>query len=129
MEDNTATDPFNELFSAPGTELPQDVLTVLQSITRIHSFDAQELFYKWESYCLKMGSEETKLDYETAQAFKKDVQEKLEQDNRGKHSVTRGEKRGGVGATPRNIQSNSDVFGMYASYQWEQRIIGDLLVS
>ncbi|KAF5014287.1 hypothetical protein F66182_14784, partial [Fusarium sp. NRRL 66182] len=57
------TQELDELFasSAPNG-LTQDVLTELQSMLRLHGITPQELFYKWESYSMKMGSEDTKLD-------------------------------------------------------------------
>ena len=56
---------LNELFHVlREASLPVDVLGELQSIARIHSLSAQELFYKWESYCIKMGAD-TELNLET----------------------------------------------------------------
>lgn len=108
---------LNELFASSAPDgLPQDVLAELQSILRLHAILPQELFYKWESYSLKMGSDETKLDLDTVRAFKRDVQESLERESRGKSSHMRGaEKKGGVTATPRAM--NTDVFGMYEKIQ------------
>ena len=93
--------------------LPLDVLGELESILRLHSISAQELFYKWESYSLKMGSEETKLDLDTVRMFKKDVQDCLEREHRAKHTG-RIDRRSAVAATPRPA-ANGDVFGMYES--------------
>ena len=105
-------DELNEYFSVPGEpSLPADILGELQSIKRLHSISAQELFFKWESYCLKMGSEETKLDMKTVRALKKDIQETLERENRGKTHMRSTDKRG-VHATPRAAVSNGDAFGM-----------------
>lgn len=102
---------LNELFAIPPvTELPPDVLGELQSILRLHSITPQELSYKWESYTMKMGSEETKLDLITARAFKKDLQEALEREARGKAHVRSVDKRGAY-ATPRPGK-NGDTFGM-----------------
>ena len=110
---NSIKGDLNTFFAPlPNTELAPDILGELQSILRLHSITPEELFFKWESYCIKMGSEETKLDLETARALKKDVQETLERENRGKTHVRSAEKRGGVGATPRSVSSNGDVFGM-----------------
>jgi DNA polymerase alpha subunit B len=105
-------DELNEFFSVPGeSSLPADILGELQSIKRLHSISAQELFFKWESYSIKMGSEETKLDLKTARALKKDIQETLERENRGKTHMRSTDKRG-VHATPRAAASNGDAFGM-----------------
>ncbi len=103
---------LNELFAIPPvTELTPDVLAELQSILRLHSISPQELSYKWESYSMKMGSEQTKLDLETTRAFKKDLQEMLEREARGKAHVRSVDKRGTY-ATPRSTGKGDDVFGM-----------------
>ena len=102
---------LNELFAIPPvTELTPDVLAELQSILRLHSISPQELSYKWESYSMKMGSE-MKLDLETTRAFKKDLQEILEREARGKAHVRSVDKRGAY-ATPRSTGKGDDVFGM-----------------
>ncbi|KAK0507767.1 hypothetical protein JMJ35_009656 [Cladonia borealis] len=106
---------LNELFAIPPvTELTPDVLTELLSILRLHSISPQELSYKWESYSMKMGSEQTKLDLETTRAFKKDLQEMLEREARGKAHVRSVDKRGAY-ATPRSTGKGDDVFGMLDS--------------
>jgi len=90
-------------------ELEADVLAELESIMRLHSIDVQELWYKWESYSMKMGADDMKLNIDTARALKRDVQDGLERDSRSKaHLQTN--KRGG--ATPRNVTNSGDVFGM-----------------
>ncbi|KAL2830061.1 DNA polymerase [Aspergillus cavernicola] len=101
---------LTELFAPSSPDgIPKDILAELQSIMRVHGITAQELFYRWESYCLRMGSEETKLDLDTVRLFKRDVQENLERQARGRQQV---EKRS-VAATPRATgASTSDVFGM-----------------
>ena len=91
--------------------LPVDILGELESMLRLHSISPLELFYKWESYSLKMGSEETKLDLNTVRMFKKDVQDGLGREHRGK-PTSRTERRNPVAATPRG-DVNGDVFGMY----------------
>ena len=102
---------LNEVFvSAAPDGLPQDVLGELQSILRVHSISAQELFFKWESYCLKMGPEETRLDLGTVRLFKRDLQESLERESRGK-AGRQTEKKSAVTATPRTGMT-TDVFGM-----------------
>ena len=106
------TEELNGFFSTPGeSKLPQDILGELQSIIRLHAISAQELFYKWESYSIKMGSEETKLDLKTARAFKKDVQEILERETRGKAHMRSADKKATHG-TPRNVANNKDTLGM-----------------
>lgn len=80
---------------------------------RLHSISPQELSYKWESYTMKMGSEQTKLDLATARAFKTDIQESLEREARAKAHVRSADRRGGGAiATPRNATKGADAFDM-----------------
>jgi DNA polymerase alpha subunit B len=47
---------LNEFFAGSFPDgIPKDVLAELQSMLRVHSITAEELFYKWESYSMKMG--------------------------------------------------------------------------
>lgn len=102
---------LHELFAVPPViELPPDVSGELQSILRLHSITPQDLRFKWESYTMKMGLEQTKLDLATARAFKKDLQEALERESRGKAHLRSVDKRGAY-ATPRAGRGD-DVFGM-----------------
>lgn len=107
------TENLAPLFSPSNpSSLDAATLETLSSLQRSHFLSAQELFYKWESYCLKMG-EETRLDLETVRMFGKDVQEQLERgaaNQQGGKSV-KSERKSNVGATPRAV-SNGDVFGM-----------------
>jgi len=104
---------LNEHFASHNASLPPEVLGELQSILRIHSVTPQELFYKWESYSMKMGADDTKLNLQTARDFKKDLQDVLERDTRTKSHVRSVDKRGHA-PTPRTISkaASSDVFGM-----------------
>lgn len=110
---NTVTEELNNIFAIPpAEELPLDVLGELQSICRLHSISAQELSYKWESYTMKMGTEQTNLDLTTVRAFKKDLQEIVEREARSKSHMRSADRRGAF-ATPRNATKGGDVFGMY----------------
>ena len=103
---------LKSLFAKPGQpELPADVLQELQSIARLHSLPADEVYIKWEAYCIKMGSDETKLDYDTVRALKKDSLETLEREARSSTHHVRGSEKRGVHATPR-VPASNDVFGM-----------------
>jgi DNA polymerase alpha subunit B len=109
MADATIGEIQERFAPASKEPLEADVLSELQSITRVHAISVDELWYKWESYSMKMGLEDMKLNIETANALKKDVQDILERESRSKaHLQTN--KRGG--ATPRNATSNGDMFGM-----------------
>jgi DNA polymerase alpha subunit B len=88
---------------------PKDILAELLSMMRVHSISAEELFYKWESYSIKMGDGVT-LTIQTVRGFKQDVLETLERESRdkaGRHT----EKRGANTATPR-ASAGGDMFGM-----------------
>ncbi|OJD29716.1 dna polymerase subunit alpha b [Diplodia corticola] len=106
--DNTTVE-LNELFGSPNAALPQDVLLELQSLLRLHSISPQELFYKWESYSIKMGPDTT-LTLKTARDFKKDIQDTLERENRAKAAHGRSDRR--TVAPARAGAGNADVFGV-----------------
>ena len=53
---------IQERFESAGGNLEDDVLAELQSIMRLHSIDVEELWYKWESYSMKMGLDDMKLN-------------------------------------------------------------------
>ncbi|KAI5924250.1 DNA polymerase subunit alpha B [Camillea tinctor] len=102
---------LNERFSSGNKELEPDVVSELQSIIRMHSLSVQDLFYKWESYCLKMDMGEVKPSVESLRALKQDIQDALERNNRSHHAHMKTEKR--PGATPRTtVKSGGDVFDM-----------------
>ena len=101
---------LNDLFAQPNHPLQEDVVTELQSVARLHSLSEQELFYKWEAYSIKMGAENTRMDYKTVRDFKKDLQDALERESRGKPHVQSASKRGVVN-TPRNANTG-DVYGV-----------------
>lgn len=95
-------DQFARAISGP---LDADVLAELQSIMRLHSITLEELWYKWESYSMKMGADDMKLNIETAHALKKDVQDALERESRTKaHLQTKK-----TGATPRHGGGGRDL--------------------
>lgn len=101
---------LNELFAPHKSSVPPEVMLELNSILRLHSTSPQELFYKWESYSIKMGGDNVKMDLQTARDFKKDLHEVLERESRSKMHV-RSEKKT-HGATPRNSRAQGDMFGM-----------------
>ncbi|EAS28066.3 DNA polymerase alpha/primase associated subunit [Coccidioides immitis RS] len=110
MDEITAE--LNELFAGGSPDgLPRDVLAELRSIMDIHALSPQELFFKWESYSMKMG-EETQLNLDTARALKQDIQDTLERESRGKGHLRPSEKRSMASAAPRALKNNQDVFDM-----------------
>ncbi|KAI1076316.1 DNA polymerase subunit alpha B [Whalleya microplaca] len=102
---------LNEQFGVPNKDLAPDVVAELQSIMRMHSLSAQDLFFKWESYCIKMDMDGNNLTVESLRALKQDIQDALERSNRSHNVHIKTEKRSG--GTPRTAVKNSgDVFGM-----------------
>src|SRR6202034_3503244 len=114
LPQHTIMADLNDLF-APSSALSPDIMGELESMLRLYSISPQELFYKWESYSLKMGSEDTKLNLETVRMFKKDVQDGLERDTHGRHVGRGSERKSNVAATPRGATTSGDVFGMQVS--------------
>ncbi|GAB1314444.1 DNA-directed DNA polymerase alpha subunit pol12 [Madurella fahalii] len=107
MADDTLAE-LNQRFGSGNKDLESDVVAELKSIMRLHQLSVQDLFFKWESYCMKMDMGEFKASINTLRAFKQDLQDALERNNRSQVHV-KTEKR--VGATPR-VAKGGDVFGM-----------------
>ncbi|KAL7270614.1 DNA-directed DNA polymerase alpha subunit pol12 [Rhizina undulata] len=96
---DTSTDTENALTRRFG-DLPPEIMSEFQSMLRLHNIDANELFYKWESYSMKMG-DETRLTLDTVRAFKKDAQELLEKEMRGKARMQNAAGQKSVQRAPR----------------------------
>lgn len=107
---NSIVQELKERFTPPNGQLAEEILLELQSILRLHQITVEELSWKWDAYCLKMGVEETKLDLKTIRDFKKDLQEILEKECREKvHKVS---DKKVIASTPRTAVTNGDVFGI-----------------
>ena len=101
---------LEQLFAPPNEPLPENVAGELLSIARLHSLSEQELFYKWEAYSMKLGTENTHLNYKTVRDFKKDLQAALERASRSKVRVHSSAKKA-INSTPRQPGSG-DVYGV-----------------
>ncbi|EMR65569.1 putative dna polymerase subunit alpha b protein [Eutypa lata UCREL1] len=104
---------LNEKFATGNNELEPDVVAELQSIMRMHSLSVQDLFFKWESYCIKMDMDEMKLSVEALRTLKKDIQDALERSNRSHQVHIKSEKRSGATPLTRvkgNVPSSSPDF-------------------
>lgn len=104
-------DVLNELFATPGSSIAADVTNELLTTMRLHSLSPQELFYKWESYVLKMGLMDAKLEYKLVKDFKKDLEDALERESRARSHVMHGSTKKAA-PTPRAASGGGDVFGM-----------------
>ncbi|KAJ4356683.1 DNA-directed DNA polymerase alpha subunit pol12 [Didymosphaeria variabile] len=109
--DDTAelTERFERYCDTKDNDVPSEVLNELQSIQRIFSISAEELDFKWQAYNMKMGGEENKLDLKTARDFKKNLQDALEKESRGKVQHRNDSKR--VAPTPRAAKGG-DMYDM-----------------
>ncbi|KAB5531271.1 DNA polymerase subunit alpha B [Coniochaeta sp. 2T2.1] len=112
MADSVVTE-LNDRFGSGGKQLQPDVVAELQSIMRLHELSPEDLWFKWESYSMKMDLEGNNVSITTLRAFKQDLQDALERSNRNPATHIKTEKR--VGATPRTVTKNGDVFGILDS--------------
>ncbi|KAL6709138.1 DNA-directed DNA polymerase alpha subunit pol12 [Coniothyrium glycines] len=96
MDDATTelSERFERYCDTKDHEIPNDVLTELQSMLRLYSISPEELDFKWQAYALKMGEEGGKMDVKTARDFKKTMQDALERESRGKAQQRNEPKRG-----------------------------------
>jgi DNA polymerase alpha subunit B len=106
MTDETLAE-LNQRFGSGTKDLEPDVVAELKSIMRLHQLSVQDLFFKWESYGMKMGMDDFVASIDNLRAFKQNLQDELERSNRTQQIKT--EKR--AGATPR-AGKGGDVFGM-----------------
>lgn len=110
MDDTTElTERFERYCATKDNDFPSDVLNELQSIQRIFSISAEELDFKWQAYNIKMGGEESKLDLKTARDFKKNLQDELEKEARGKAQQRTDSKRA---APPPRPAKGGDMYDM-----------------
>ncbi|KAK4040008.1 DNA polymerase alpha subunit B N-terminal-domain-containing protein [Parachaetomium inaequale] len=107
MADETLAE-LNQWFGSGAKALEADAVAELQSIMRLHQLSVQDLFFKWESYGMKMGMDDFKASVDNLRAFKQNLQDELERTNRSQVHI-KTEKR--AGATPR-VAKGGDVFGM-----------------
>ncbi|KAF7554043.1 hypothetical protein G7046_g6930 [Stylonectria norvegica] len=92
---------------SPNKPLEPDLLAELQSILRLHDLSPEDLFFKWESYCIKLDLDTHALSLQAVRNLKQDIQDALENSHRQAHVKT--ERR--VHATPRGARGG-DVYGM-----------------
>ncbi|KAK1453635.1 DNA polymerase alpha/epsilon subunit B [Colletotrichum paranaense] len=100
---------LKEFFTSGDKALEPEVLTELQSLLRLHDLSAEDLFYKWESFCIKMDMDAMNPDIVHVRNFKKDIQDALEKSNRQQTHIKTEKRSHG---TPRAGRGGGDVFGM-----------------
>ncbi|KAK2002694.1 DNA polymerase alpha/epsilon subunit B [Colletotrichum falcatum] len=99
---------LKELFTTGEKDIEPDVLSELQSVMRLHELSPEDLFYKWESFCIKMDMDAMNPDIVHVRNFKKDIQDALEKSNRLQTHIKTEKRSHG---TPR-AGRGGDVFGM-----------------
>jgi hypothetical protein len=120
MADPTSPDTASELTALfvrpPSTGLAPEILAELQSIMRLHQLGPQDLFFKWESYCIKMDRDDLTVTLAMLRALKQDIQDALERSSRAHQvHVKTGKGVAGLGATPRAGARGGEVNGMYVA--------------
>lgn len=93
---------------SPNKPLEPDVLSELESIMRLHGLSAEDLFFKWESYCIKLDIDAQTLNLEALRNLKQSIQDELENSHRKVQVKT--ERK--VASAPRGGNKGGDVFGM-----------------
>jgi DNA polymerase alpha subunit B len=106
---------LKDRFSISSNDQGTAILGELQSILRIHDALPEELSFKWESYCIKMGVQETQLDLKTVRDFKRDLQDTLERESRAKAHAKAVDKKP-LMATPRAKFGAVDVLNMSVAH-------------
>jgi hypothetical protein len=111
MDDVTTelTERFERYCDTKEDQVPNDVLTELQSILHLYSISPEELDFKWQAYNMKMGGEENKMDLKTARDFRKTIQDALERESKQKAHQRNEVKR----AQPTPRAKGGDMYDMY----------------
>ncbi|PHH76082.1 hypothetical protein CDD82_4143 [Ophiocordyceps australis] len=94
---------------SPNKPLEPDVAAELRSMMRLHDLSAEDVFYKWESFCIKMDIDAQQVTLEAVRNLKQNIQDALEKDQRqqGRSDA----QRKAVAATPR-AHAGTDMLGM-----------------
>ncbi|TDZ68491.1 DNA polymerase alpha subunit B [Colletotrichum sidae] len=96
-------------FASDEKGLEPEVLTELQSIMRLHEVSGEDLFYKWESFCIKMDMDAANPDMTHVRTFKAELQDQLEKAAKQQTHIKTERRAHG---TPRAVRGGGDVFGM-----------------
>lgn len=95
-------------FSAPNKPLEPDVLSELESILRLHNLSAEDLYFKWESYCIKLDLDAQGVSLDAVRNLKQSIQDALEKS----HQQVQVKSERKVVATPRAGAKGSGMLGM-----------------
>lgn len=96
-------------FAPPNKQLEPDVVAELQSMMRLHDLPAEDLYYKWDSYCIKLDLDAQDVSLRNVRGLKQSIQDELDKSShRQQAQQVRTERK--VNATPK--AGGADVFGM-----------------
>lgn len=93
---------------SPHKPLEPDILAELISTMRLHDLSAEDLFFKWESFCMKLDHDAQIVTLDAVRNLKQNIQDALEKSRQQTH--IKAERK--VAATPRGAAKGGDVFGM-----------------
>ncbi|QUC22687.1 uncharacterized protein UV8b_06928 [Ustilaginoidea virens] len=94
---------------SPHHPLEPDLLYEIQSILRLHGLSVDDLFFKWDAYCIRMDLDaQAALSLANVRSLKQSIQDDLEKSHRSTTQV-RSERK--VAAAPKAV-SGGDVYGM-----------------
>lgn len=95
---------------APNGALEPDVLSELQSMARLHDISAEDLYFKWESYCIKMDVDAQAVTLSNVRGLKQSIQDELEKSQR--RVQLKNERKMAPTPRPKASAKGGDVFGM-----------------
>ena len=104
-----------------GRRLTPDVAGELASMLRLYSIPTEELFFKWEAYCIKLDLDlDIKIGMDVVRDFKRDLQQVLEAEVRGKLKPAGGASMGGGARTVKTSGIGGEGLGLcvFSSRDW-----------
>lgn len=104
-----ADEEIQSRFTPNGT-LEPDVLSELQSMARLHDISAEDLYFKWESYCIKMDVDAQAVTLSNVRGLKQSIQDELEKSQR--RVQLKSERKMAPTPRPKAGARGGDVFGM-----------------
>ncbi|PFH60743.1 hypothetical protein XA68_10451 [Ophiocordyceps unilateralis] len=97
---------------AGGKTLEADVTAELQSVMRLYELSAEDVLFKWETYCLRRGHDAGEVSLPAVRGLKYSIHEELERERR-EALVKKKEKKRAVAPTAK--AGAVDVMGMLDS--------------
>lgn len=109
---DSGVEELQSFFSPGGKPLPPDVLSELQSIMHLHNLSAEDLFFKWDAYCIKLDLDaQSSLNIISIRNLKQTIQDALVKSNQARQQHQVKSERKMVSA-PRAGGRGDDMYGM-----------------